>query len=509
MRLMSPPFRTAVTLVVCLLSSWDAARAAPTTAARPLEFQVTFAPAVSRTAFTGRVYVLLSRQSIKEPPRGPNWFKPEPFFAWDVKDWRPGEPRSLGADALGFPTPLAQLPRGTYYVQAVMDFDRGARSFSAAEGNGYSKALRVDLDAAVSGPIKLVIDQVYRAPRFQEAERIKLVDIESRLLTRFHGRPVRLRAGVILPRSHVTSPGRRYPVIYEIPGFGGTHFMAHKAAERNATDVAGVEMLYVVLDPSCRLGHHVFADSENNGPWSRALREELIPYLEKTYRGLGVPSARFLTGHSSGGWSSLWLQVTAPDFFGGTWSTAPDPVDFRDFQRVNIYKTGINLFSDDAGQARPLARKGGKVVLYYKPFFDMEVVMGHGGQLGSFEAVFSPRGADSKPRPLWDRATGRIDADVARSWERYDIHLILQRNWKTLGPRLAGKIHVYMGADDTFYLDGATRLLKQTLQDLGSDAVVEIFPNRDHGTLLDRALRARIAEEMAEAFRRHHADIDR
>ena len=229
------------------------------------------------------------------------------------------------------------------------------------------------------------------------------MDIDSRLLSIFHGRPVRLRAGVVLPRSHATSPGRRYPVIYEIPGFGGTHLMAHKAAERNATDVAGIEMLYVVLDPSCRLGHHAFADSENNGPWSRALREELIPYVEKTYRGLGVPAARFLTGHSSGGWSSLWLQVTSPDVFGGTWSTAPDPVDFRDFQRVNIYKPGVNLFRDDAGRERPLARKSGKVVVYYQPFSDMEVVMGHGGQLASFEAVFSPRGADGKPRSLWNR----------------------------------------------------------------------------------------------------------
>jgi hypothetical protein len=264
-------------------------------------------------------------------------------------------------------------------------------------------------------------------------------------------------------------------------------------------------MLYVVLDPSCRLGHHVFADSENNGPCGRALREELMPHLEKTFRGLGVPGARFLTGHSSGGWSSLWLQVTAPPFFGGTWSTAPDPVDFRDFQRIDIYRPGANVFTDEAGQPRPLARRGGKAVLYFQSFCDMETVMGHGGQLGSFEAVFSPRDRDGKPRPLWDRATGRIDADAARSWERYDVRLMLERNWKTLGPQLAGKLHVFMGSEDTFYLEGATRLLKQTLERLGSDAVVEIVAGRDHGTLLDRALRARIAREMAEAFRRSGA----
>src|SRR5207245_13331 len=110
---------------------------------------------------------------------------------------------------------------------------------------------------------------------------------------------------------------------------------------------------------------------------------ELIPHIEKAFHGLGVPAARLLTGHSSGGWSSLWLQVTSPDFFGGTWSTAPDPVDFRDFQRVDIYRPGTNLFTDEAGRPRPLVRKGGKVALTYQPFSDMEAVMGHGGQLGS------------------------------------------------------------------------------------------------------------------------------
>src|SRR5262249_44524415 len=150
-----------------------------------------------------------------------------------------------------------------------------------------------------------------------------------------------------------------------------------------------------------------------------------------------------------------------------------DPVDFRDFQQVNIYRDD-NIFTDAEGKPRPLARMGGRVVMDYKPFSDMEVVMGHGGQLQSFEAVFSPRGADGKPRPLWDRKMGKIDHEVARTWERYDIRLVLERNWKTLGPKLAGKIHVYMGTEDNFFLEGATVLLKEALERLGSDAVVEL-----------------------------------
>src|SRR5262249_20603335 len=177
-------------------------------------------------------------------------------------------------------------------------------------------------------------DQVYHEPPFKETERVKLVEVESRLLTAFHGRPTRLRAGVVLPASFHDHPDKRYPVVYEVPWFSGNHFWAFGRAGLKATDVGGVEMLWVVLDPACRLGHHVFADSANNGPCGRALVEELIPVIETKYRAIGAPGARFLTGHSSGGWSSLWLQVRYPDFFGGVWSTAPDPVDFRDFQCI-------------------------------------------------------------------------------------------------------------------------------------------------------------------------------
>lgn len=466
-----------------------------------LEFHVT--QTVSDKPFTGRVYLMLSKSPLKELPSRPSWFKPDLFFAKDVKDWQPGAKLILGEEMLGFPVSLGKLSKGSYFVQAVVDFDKSDQHVIAAEGNAYSKPVRFQLDPAKPAKIELVADQVYPPRQFQETERVKLVDIESKLLSAFHGRPIRMRAAVILPKSFVSNPDKKYAVIYEIPGFSGTHQAAHAAAERNGTDVASVEMLYVVLDPTCRLGHHVFVDSENNGPCGRALVEELIPFIEKTYRGLGEARGRFITGHSSGGWSSLWLQITYPDFFGGVWSTAPDPVDFRDFQKVNIYEQGTNIFTDAAGKPRPLARRGGQVLLYYKPFSDMEVVMGRSGQLFSFEAVFSPKADDGKPRPLWNRQTGAIDPVTAKSWERYDIRLVMERNWDALAPKLNGKVHVYMGSQDTFYLDGATILLKESLAKLGSDAMVAIFPGRDHGTLLDRGLRERIAREMAAQFLNH------
>lgn len=488
------------TSLACLALTLSSTHAAPTPARRTLEFHVTFDKTVSAEPFTGRLYVMLSAARTGEPRSGPNWFRPEPFFAIDVKDWRPGVPAVVSSAAVGYPVRLDKLKKGTYAIQAVMDLDRGGRHFGTAPGNAYSKPLRLELDPAATGAVRLTIDQVARETPFKETECVKLVDIESKLLTAFHGRPTRMRAGVVLPKSFKEKPDKRYPVVYEIPGFSGDHRFAIRRAAMGATDVAGVEFLHVVLDPECRLGHHVFADSANNGPRGKALVEELIPAIEKKFRALGKPAARLLTGHSSGGWSSLWLQVTYPDFFGGVWSTAPDPVDFRDFQKIDLYKPGANVFTDEANKARPIARMGGRPVLFFKGFSDMEEVFGRGGQLASFEAVFSPRGKDGKPLKLWDRKTGCVDAVVARAWETYDIRLVLERNWKTLGPRLKGKLHVYTGAEDTFYLDGATRLLKEALARLGSDAVVELFPGKHHGNLLDKQLRERIAREMADRF---------
>jgi S-formylglutathione hydrolase FrmB len=472
-------------------------------AAEVLRFDLTFAESISNQPFTGRVFVFLSQGSLREPRFGPNWLKPEPFFARDVKDWRPGTAITIDNNALGFPMKLAQLSQGSYIAQAVMDFDRGYREIGNGPGNAYSKSVRFEVMTNGGNGIALSIDRVVPERQFKETDRIKLVDIESKLLTAFHGKPMHLKAGIILPASYAEKPDKRYPVIYDIPGFGGDHHYAMRIAGRKPTDVAGVEMLYVVLDPNCRTGHHVFADSANNGPCGKALVEELIPHIEKTFRGIGRPEARFVTGHSSGGWSSLWLQVAYPDFFGGVWSLSPDPVDFRDFQRINLYKPGENCFHDDAGAERPLGRRDGKPILIFQPFSDMEAVLGRGGQLGSFEAVFSPRGADGRPKKLWDRKSGAIDPEVAKSWEAYDINLVVKRSWKTLGPKLKGKLHIYTGEKDTFYLEGAVRSLKGTLTELGSDAVIEIMPGHDHGSLLTRTLYDRIANEMTATFRRH------
>ncbi len=470
-----------------------AEKAAP---AKPVSFRLTFDKAALDEPFTGRVFVLISKTEPKTLPRGVSWFSPEPGLAQDVVDWKPGRPLTLGASSFAFPTPLKDLKPGKYYAVAVMDRDLGGISFAASPGNVYSKPIPFEAGPHQPEAVELTLDKVYEPPPFKETDNVKLAEVESKLLTKFHGRPTKLRAGVILPPSFAKEPDKKYPVVYEITGFGGDHTFA----ARKPWDVAGTEMIWVVLDANCRLGHHVFADSANNGPVGTALVTELIPYIEKTYRGIGQPGARFVTGHSSGGWSSLWLQVAYPDFFGGCWSTSPDPVDFRDFQKINLYDPKSNMFTDADGKPRPLSRPVGGRVLEYRKFSDMDVFTARGGQLFSFEAVFSPRGRERKPMHLWNRETGRIDPGVAEAWRKYDIRLKLEREWPEIGSKLTGKLHVYMGEQDTFLLEGAVKLLKESLEKLGSDAVVELFPGKTHA-LVDAKLRKRMNEEMATAFK--------
>jgi len=475
------------------LALWTASA----TAAGEVTFELTFPSTVRSEPFNGRVYLLTSRR--QEPRRGPGWFSPEPFVACDVKDWMPDEPLRLTLDQenlLTFPRDFADVELRGARVQAVARWNPRQRRIGTGAGNGFSAPAIIPEEGTVS----LVLDQVVPERHFDETRWSKLVSIRSRLLSQFHQHDVSLRCCVTLPASYDDHPERRYPVIYEIPGFGGTHFHGRRTRPVKEQNEQGVEFIRVMLDPSCPRGHHVFADSANNGPVGQALVQELIPEVDRRFRTIADSRARFLTGHSSGGWSSLWLQITYPEVFGGVWSTAPDPVDFRDFQRINLYASGANMYVDSEGERRPLAIAGGEVRLWYDDFAWMEHVLGPGGQLHSFEAVFSPRGDDGQPLPLWDRETGEIDSDVALSWEPYDIRLVLERNWDRLGPQLAGKIHIFMGSADTFLLDGATRLLKESLANLGSDADVEIHAGRDLGTLVTPQLRRRIRREMTEQF---------
>lgn len=319
---------------------------------------------------------------------------------------------------------------------------------------------------------------------FRESEHVKLFERRSELLSAFWGREVKVQAGVVLPPDRKTD--EQLPVCWSIHGFGGSHMGAGRSGPRLVEQMKNgyPRMLYVFLNAACPLGHHEFADSVNNGPWGRALTEEFAPALEQEFKAGGKPGARFLTGHSSGGWSSLWLQVTYPDFFGGTWSTAPDSVDFRDFTGIDVYRF-TNAYEDPDGKPIQLMRRNGEFVRTIRQYVESELARrDYGGQFASFDAVFSPRGEDGRPMPLFDRKTGAIDPFVAKSWEKYDIGLVLKRNWAVLGPKLKGKLKVYVGTLDTFRLEGALYLLRDDLKKLGSDAEILFAEGRDHGTVM-------------------------
>lgn len=488
-----------VALTVLAFVAWPAVSPAAEPAPDRV-FRISFDESVHKEAYSGRVYVFFSKGD--NPRLELDWFHPQPVIAKDlVESLAPEGTVGLSvsdsaAHELTAPDNLDADSLIGLKAQAVIRFNNWEREVAKGEGNGFSDAVVVP----ASGDVRLVVNQLVPVNPPRDGEWCKLLRVRSMLLSDFHQGDVHLQAAVRLPRSYHTEVERRYPVVFEVPGFGGT--LKDMWADRPyAPPTEGnVEFIHVMLDANFPTGHHVFADSANNGPVGEALIKELIPAFEKAYRTVAAPHGRFLTGHSSGGWSSLWLQVAYPEFFGGTWSTSPDSVDFRDFQRIDMYVPGENMYRDEKGERRPIARIGGRPALWYDGFCRIEDVLGHGGQLHSFEAVFSPRGDDGRPALAWNRETGEVDTAVTEGWKKYDIRLILEQDWPALGPKLAGKIHVFMGSEDTFYLEGATRLLKESLEKLGSDAVVEIHEGKDHGTLLSRELRARITREMSQAF---------
>lgn len=465
-----------------------------------LKFSVTYPNSAFRGPFSGRVVVYLGKAGQGEPRFGPDWFNPQPMYSAKFSHVPPGQAMVISdSNDIGFPGKLARLPAGDYTVQAVVDRNLGGRALGTSPGNLYSSVVSMHLDPAF-GPVSLVCAHVVPQPTFTDTRHVKFFEVKSKLLSEFYGRDTYVKGAAILPDEWYSQPARKFPVLYEVPGFGGDVMQLSGRDFTRQTVVDGVPFVVVFLDPNVPTGHCVFADSANNGPWGKALTTEYIPAVERKFRCMGKAGARFVTGHSSGGWSSLWLQVAYPDVFGGVWSTSPDPVDFHLFQLIDIYKPGANAYYDVKGNLIPVARMNGRAALFVKNFCDMERPI-RGEQLGSFDAVFSPKGADGEPEMLWNRDTGAIDPIVADAWKKYDIALKLRKEWPTLGPKLKGKLHVFCGTEDTFYLDGAVRLLQAEMKGLGSDAEVEMVPG-DHFTMMSPALQQKIAGEMAASLKR-------
>lgn len=480
----------------------------------PILFKIKLDKSIGTTTVSGRLLVFLSEKKPAGERLHSSFIPGEAWVAaMEVAAWKPGESIVLDPDRLAYPDGFSQAMTGEYWAMALLDTNH-TYGYHGEDGGDWVSSIAAlgKITPASAGTLGLTIDRHVPEKRPTSTENVKLVERKSALLTAFYGRPVWMRAGVVLPPSFEKEPDKQYPAAYKIHGFGGDHRGAWQSAPQLVRDMKSGElsdMVYVFLDASGPTGHHVFADSVNNGPWGRALTEEFIPYLERQYRLIADSHARFLTGHSSGGWSTLWLQITYPDFFGGTWSTSPDPVDFRSFTGVNATAgSRQNFYLTPEGKPLNVARMAGRDLASMKEFVQQEEVVGEvGGQMGSFEWVFSPKGPDGRPLRLFNRVTGELDLNVAKAWEKYDIRGVLERNWDTLGPKLDGKLHLTVGAIDNFHLEEPFKLLCDFLKSKGRE-VCEVVPGRDHIDLYkeyatyQRGLQRRIDDEMRVAFGR-------
>jgi S-formylglutathione hydrolase FrmB len=483
--------------------------------AQPLRFRITLDPSIAPAGASGRLLILLEKT---DSPRDTIKFGFLPGAVWiaakEIPHLAPGQSIELDPDELAFPKPFSQAPQAGYAVMALLDTDHSFARDRQGPGDLTSSVLRLpDLNPASAAPVSLTLSAVTPPkPALPDTEFVKSVELLSPSLSEFAGRPIHVRAAVVLPTGHSAS-SKPLPAVYHVHGFGGSRNEAWARAPRLVKAIDDGERfraVHVYLDANCPGGHHVFADSLNNGPWGHALTTEFIPFLEKQFRLVPSPAARFLTGHSSGGWSTLWLQVSYPDFFGGTWPTAPDSVDFRSFTGIDATpESSQNAFLSPGGGILNLVRLNGKDALSFQEFARMEAVTGdYGGQLASFEWAFSPRGPDGRPLPLFNRVTGELYPGVRPYWQRYDIARILRDNWATLGPKLRGKVRLVVGDADNFHLNESAAFLCSWLAAKGREDACEIVPGRDHFDLFrpyktyPKGLDQRIDDEMRAKWKR-------
>jgi hypothetical protein len=419
--------------------------------------------------------------------------------AREIARLEPGATVDLDADISAFPTPFSQLKPGRYAVQAVLDRDHSYNYTGRGPGDLVSGVVEMDLpgDAAQlltlatvipeSDPLQplsnvpAALREVYAAAKAD----IHPIDFTSPTLSGFWGRPIALHGWVVTPPDYAARPGQHYPTVYYTQGFGGSLRSLHDIGVARWNEMKtgkAPPIIWVGIDQSSPSGTSEFVNSVNNGPWGQALTAELIPDLERKYRMDAKPSGRLLTGHSSGGWVALWLQVNYPRLFGGAWPTSPDPSDFHDFLGIDLYVPGANVYHKPDGTPWPLARDKGESLVSVEDFTRREVVVGeYGGQLASFEWVFSPRAANGLPVPMFDRTTGAVDSAVIVYWkDHYDVAERLRRRWPELRRDLDGKVHLTVGSADTFYLDGSAHRLEATMKGLGAKTDFCYVEGRGH-----------------------------
>lgn len=403
---------------------------------------------------------------------------------------------------------LDALPAGDYNVQVLWDQDTLLSRVDAA-GNLYTENQKVTIDQQPT-VINLSLNQQIREELVSKHPLVKTVNFRSEMLSSFWNKPIYLKAAIVLPHNY--DKKKAYAIRYSVPGYGSRYTRINRLLSNEDfmnwwESNEAPQIITVFLDGKGPYGDSYYLNSDNSGPYGDAHIEEFIPHIEEQYRGPNIMATRFVDGCSTGGWVSLGLQLYYPDVFNGTFSYSPDAVDFENYQLVNIYKDK-NAFVNEFGYDRPVMRStAGEPMVSMQDFIRHENVQGasntylnSGGQFSAHTALYSPKGVDGLSKPLFDPYTGQMDSTVAQSWKKYDFKLYLEKNWATLGPRVQGKIFIWMGDMDNFYLNPATRALAsyfETTVNPKSDAEVIFTPMEGHCSLYDhRTVLMQIQERM-------------
>ena len=491
-------------------------------AASGLEIAVSFDESRSAEPLDGRLLLLISTNDEAEPRfQIRATLGSMQVFGLDVEGMEPGEEAVFTASVFGYPAEsLADLPPGDYTVQALLHkyetfnlatghtvklpMDRGeGQQWNRAPGNLYSTPTTMRLDPGQTQRLTVTLDrEIPPITEPEDSKYIKHVKIQSELLTAFWGRPMHLGAHVLVPEGFDEHPEARYPLMIfhgHFPDdFGGfrteppdpdlectyserfhvacynriVQQEAYDFYQRWISDDFPRFLIIEIQHPNPYYDDSYAVNSANIGPYGDAITHELIPYIEAQFRGLGEGWARFLYGGSTGGWEALAAQVFYPDEYNGTFAACPDPIDFRAYTLVNIYDDANAYYAEGPFRRikRPVHRNYlGEVDATIEDYNHMELALATKGRSGDqfdiWQAVYSPMGDDGYPQPIWDKRTGEIDHTVAQYWkENYDLRYILERDWATLGPKLQGKIHIYCGDMDNYYLNNAVYLTEAFLE---------------------------------------------
>lgn len=501
-----------------------------------LEILIAFPSALAGQRIDGRVLLFVSDDGRTEPRFQTDQYRANstrPIFGVDVDGAIPeSQVVSIEEGVVGWPLrSINDLPAGDYYVQAMLlryeTFHRAdghtvklpmdhweGQQWSRKPGNWFSKPEKIHVDPKAGGQIRVTLDQeIPPIDPPKDTAQVKYLRVKNERLSKFWGRPIELGAIVLLPQGWDTHPNARYPIVVhhghfpanmESDGWRTSPPDANATPQRRDQQEAAYafyrtwngpnfpRMIHLLVQhPTPYFDDSYAVNSESNGPYGDAITRDLIPLVEQRFRGIGQGWARALVGGSTGGWEAFGVQVFYPNDYNGAWALCPDPVDFRSYRSVNIYdEKNAYFYEDNPWKHTPKPGYRDYRDHLYSTFEDrnlVELAIGthgrSGGQHDGWASVFGPVGADGYYQPLYDKATGAIDPEVARYWrDHYDLRFILDRDWATLGPKLRGKIHITSGTMDNGYLNNAVYQMEDFLMRAqpSSEAEIVYGERREH-----------------------------